>query len=114
MSADSVSHSGFGGLSLDGCEISQCTSLLAGADTLVLVFAKGEGRVSAWLSTRPMQLLASLSMPFYMTHQMLTGILIRRLPKMPEALMLFVCLLTILSVSWLVDRFFLRKMEKMA
>lgn len=81
---------------------------------LVLVFAKGEGRVSAWLSTRPMQLLASLSMPFYMTHQMLTGILIRRLPKMPEVLMLFVCLLTILAVSWLIDRFFLRKMEKVA
>jgi peptidoglycan/LPS O-acetylase OafA/YrhL len=79
---------------------------------LVFVFAKGEGRVSAWLSTRPMQLLASLSMPFYMIHQMLTGILIRRLPKMPEVLMLFVCLLTILSVSWLIDRFFLHKMEK--
>jgi hypothetical protein len=59
-----------------------------------------------------MQLLASLSMPFYMIHQMLTGILIRRLPKMPEVLMLFVCLLTILSVSWLIDRFFLHKMEK--
>ena len=71
-------------------------------------------RKSAWLSTRPMQLLASLSMPFYMTHQMLTGILIRRLPKMPEVLMLFVCLLTILSVSWLIDHFFLRKMEKVA
>ena len=81
---------------------------------LILVFAKGEGRVSAWLSTRPMQLFASLSMPFYMIHQMLTGILIRRLPKMPEVLMLFVCLLTILSVSWLIDRFFLRKMEKVA
>ena len=45
MSADSVSHSGFGGLSLDGCEISQCTSLLAGADTpgLGLCQRGGEG-----------------------------------------------------------------------
>ena len=79
---------------------------------LILVFAKGKGRVSAWLSTRPMQLLASLSMPFYMIHQMLTGILVRRLPKMPEVLMLFVCLLTILSVSWLIYRSSCAKWKK--
>lgn len=79
---------------------------------LILVFAKGEGPVSVWLRTRPMRLLASLCMPFYMTHQMLTGILIRRLPEMSTLLMLFVCLLIVLSVSWLINALLLRKIEK--
>lgn len=79
---------------------------------LILVFAKGEGRLSSWLCTSPMQLLASLSMAFYMIHQMMIGILIHRLPEIPGVLMLFVCILTTLSVSWLIERFLLPKIEK--
>ena len=41
--ADSVPGSGFGCLSLDGCEISQCASLLAGADTPDLGLCQREG-----------------------------------------------------------------------
>jgi peptidoglycan/LPS O-acetylase OafA/YrhL len=53
--------------------------------------------------------LGSLSMPVFLTHQMLLGILIRRLPAMPVLLMLCICLVTVLTVSWLVEIIFLRQ-----
>ena len=80
---------------------------------LILVFAKEQGCVSSWLSRSPMQFLSSLSMPLFMTHQMLTGILIRRLPELPTVAMLFVCILVVLVVSWCIERFFLRQIERM-
>ncbi len=80
---------------------------------LILVFAKEQGCVSSWLRRKPMLFLSSLSMPLFMTHQMLTGILIRRLPELPTVAMLFVCILVVLVVSWCIDRFFLRQIERM-
>lgn len=80
---------------------------------LILVFAKEQGCVSSWLRRRPMQFLSSLSMPLFMTHQMLTGILIRRLPELPTVAMLFVCILVVLVVSWCIERLFLRQIERM-
>lgn len=75
---------------------------------LILVFSKEQGFVSSLLRRRPMLTLASLSMPVYMIHQMAIGILQHRLPEMPAVAMLFVCLLVVLVLSWLIDRFFLR------
>ncbi|MBR1389559.1 MAG: acyltransferase [Prevotella sp.] len=80
---------------------------------LILVFAKGQGGLSSLLNRKPMQLLASLTMPAYMIHQMLLGILLARLPEMPAGLMLFVCLLTVLVMSWCIERFFLRQIERL-
>ena len=80
---------------------------------LILIFAKEQGCVSSWLRRRPMQFLSSLSMPLFMTHQMLTGILIRRLPELPTVAMLFVCILVVLVVSWCIERLFLRQIERM-
>ena len=57
-------------------------------------------------------MLASLSMPVYMVHQMAIGILLHRLPELPSVVMLFICLLSVLVVSWLIDRFFLRPLAK--
>jgi peptidoglycan/LPS O-acetylase OafA/YrhL len=75
----------------------------------IWVFAQARGPVSHLLSTRPMLWLGSLSMPVFLTHQMLLGILIRRLPAMPVPLMLSICLVTVLTVSWLVEIIFLRQ-----
>ncbi len=77
---------------------------------LILVFAKGQGIVSSFLRRRPMLMLASLSMPVYMVHQMTIGILLHRLPELPSVVMLFICLLLVLVVCWLIDLFFLRQL----
>ena len=66
----------------------------------ILVFVRQQGVVSEWLRTRPMQWLGSLSMPLFLTHQMLIGILLRRLPSMPPVVMLAVCIFVVLMVSW--------------
>jgi len=81
---------------------------------LVLVFAKGEGAVSSILRAKPMLMLASLSMPVYMIHQMAIGMLLHRLPLLPYHVMLFVCLLAVLVAGWLIDRFFLRQIGRVA
>lgn len=67
---------------------------------LILVFAQEKGPVSRWLNTKPMLFLGSLTMPVFLTHQMLIGILLRRLPEMPVVLMLAACIFVVLSISW--------------
>ena len=79
---------------------------------MLLVFSKGQGPLSKLLKTKPMLMLASLSMPIFMTHQMLIGILFRRLPDMPVVVMLFLSVFTVLVVSWLLDRLVLRQIGK--
>lgn len=79
----------------------------------ILVFAKGKGVVSKWLCQKPMMMLASLSMPLFMTHQILIGILLHRLPQIPVVAMLFACVLVTLAVSWCIDRYFLRQLERL-
>ena len=79
---------------------------------LILVFAKEQGFVSSLLRCKPMLMLASLSMPVYMVHQLAIGILLHCLPELPTVVMLFICLLSVLVVSWLIDRFFLRPLAK--
>lgn len=79
---------------------------------MILVFSKERGTLSKLLKTRSMLMLASLSMPIFMTHQMLIGILLHRLPDMPVAVMLFLSVFVVLVVSWLIDRFVMRQIEK--
>ena len=79
---------------------------------MLLVFSKGQGPLSKLLKTRPLLLLATLSMPIFMTHQILIGILLHWLPDMPVILMLFLCIFVVLVVSWLIDRFVLRQIGK--
>ena len=67
---------------------------------LILAFAQEKGPVSRWLNTKPMLFLGSLTMPVFLTHQMLIGILLRRLPEMPVVLMLAACIFVVLSISW--------------
>lgn len=66
----------------------------------IIVFSLEKGRCSQLLKTRPMQFLGSISMSLFLTHQMLIGILIHRLPEMPSFLMLTVCIFLILTISW--------------
>ena len=80
---------------------------------LILVFAKGQGFVSSWLQKKPMLLLASLTMPLFMTHQMLIGILFHRFPDIPVVVMLFLSVFTVLVVSWIIDRFILRPLGRL-
>lgn len=70
---------------------------------MIWVFAQQKGFLSRWLATKPMVFLGSLTMPLFLTHQILIGILLRRLPEMPSAAMLAVCVFVALTVSWTVQ-----------
>ena len=75
---------------------------------LILTFARSQGFVSQLLQTKPMLFLGSLTMPLFMTHQILLGILPRKLPEMPTILMVAVCVLIALVVSWCIQIIFSR------
>ncbi len=75
---------------------------------LILVFAQSKGPLSRLLCKPPMLWLGTLSMPIFLTHQMLIGILLHRLPEMPTPLMLFACIAIVLTVSWGVEKIFLQ------
>ena len=75
---------------------------------LVLVFVQEKGTVSCLLKTKPILFLGSLTMPLFLTHQMLIGILLHRLPEMPAILMLALCVVFALMISWGVQIIFSR------
>lgn len=75
---------------------------------LIYVFAQEKGYISQWLKTKPMQFLGSLSMPLFLTHQMLIGILLRRIPEIPAPMMLATCIFITLMVSWCMHIIFSR------
>lgn len=75
---------------------------------MIMVFADAKGPVSRLLSARPLLWLGSLSMPIFLTHQMLIGILLHRLPDMPSPLMLFACIAIVLFASWGIQKIILQ------
>lgn len=75
---------------------------------LILVFIQEQGSLSHYLKTKPMLFLGSLTMPLFLTHQMLISILLRRLPEMPAIAMLIVCVFFALTISWTVQIIFSR------
>ena len=75
---------------------------------LILVFAQQKGIISRWLKSKPMMFLGSLTMPIFLTHQLLIGILLHRLPEMPSMLMLFICIFVVLVISWGIQIIFYR------
>ena len=75
---------------------------------LILFFAQEKGTVSRLLKTKSMLFLGSLTMPLFLTHQMLIGILLRRLPEMPFLLMLSSCIFITLTISWCIQIIFSR------
>lgn len=70
----------------------------------ILVFARGGGVLSSFLCRRPLVWLGSLSMPLFMTHQLLIGILTYRLFFLPYLSMLALCILASLLISLLLSR----------
>ena len=75
---------------------------------LILVFVQENGIVSRLLKTKPMLFLGSLTMPLFLIHQMLIGILIHRLPEMPSLPMLTCCIFITLTISWCIQIIFSR------
>ena len=75
---------------------------------LIWVFAQQRGSVSCWLKTKPLLFLGSLTMPIFLTHQLLIGILLRRLPELPAVPMLAVCIFVVLMISWTIQIIFSR------
>jgi len=73
---------------------------------MLLVFLQQKGLFSHLLNKAPMMWLSSLSMPLFLSHQILLGILFHRLPQMPAPLMLFVSLAIVLIVSWGLQKIF--------
>lgn len=75
---------------------------------LIGVFAQQRGWLSRVLQAKPMLFLGSLSLPLYLTHQMLTNILTNHLPEMSAVSMLAICVLVTLTVSWMIQIIFSR------
>jgi len=75
---------------------------------LIGVFAQQRGWLSQLLQTRPMLFLGSLSMPLFLTHQMLLAAMRNHLPDMPAVCMLALCVLVALAVSWSIQIIFSR------
>ena len=75
---------------------------------LIGVFAQQRGWLSRLLQTRTMLWLGSLTMPLFLTHQMMIPIVQHHLPDMPAIAMLAACLLVSLTVSWGVQTIFSR------
>lgn len=75
---------------------------------LIIVFAEEKGFISWLLKSKPMLFLASLTLPLFLTHQMLLDILLHHLPDMPAVVMLAVCLLVVLMISWCMQIIFSR------
>ena len=67
---------------------------------LILVFTQEKGIVSRILKTKSMLFLGSLTMPFFLIHQMLIGIISHRMPEMPVMFTLTICVFMTLIVSW--------------
>lgn len=74
----------------------------------ILVFVQQQGSVSRWLRSKPMLFLGSISLPVFLTHQMLIGSLQHHLPDMPAIVMLAICVFVTLVVSWAVQIIFSR------
>ncbi len=80
---------------------------------MLAVFSQQTGVVSRLLLKPSMVWLGSLSMPFFMTHQMLINILVYKLPDMPAVVMLMLCFFTVLAVSWAVQIIFSRVLRSL-
>lgn len=79
---------------------------------LIAVFAKAQGPLSRLLCCKPLLWLGTLSMPVFLIHPLTFSILTRRLPTMSYVPMLVVCFAVVVLVSWLIDKCFLRQIER--
>ena len=75
---------------------------------LIGVFAQQRGRLSRLLQSKAMLWLGSLTMPLFLTHQMVISIVQHHLPDVPAVVMLAACLLVSLTVSWSIQTIFSR------
>lgn len=80
---------------------------------LIFVFAHERGWLSRMLGSRPMQMLGALSMPVFLLHPMVVSAVLRRLPTLHYTVALAVCLAVVLTVSWGIDRFLLRHVDRL-
>lgn len=55
-----------------------------------------------------MSFLGTLSMPLFLIHQMLIGIVVHRIPEMPVVVTLAVCIFLALMISWGIQIIFSR------
>ena len=79
---------------------------------LIAVFAKAQGPLSRLLCCKPLLWLGTLSMPIFLIHPLTFSILTRRLPTMSYVPMLVVCFAVVVLLSWLIDKCFLRQIER--
>lgn len=73
---------------------------------MMMIFVYAKGPVSRLLCTPSLLWLGSLSMPIFLTHQMLIAFLLPRLPDMPSSVMLFACVAIVLTVSWVIQKIY--------
>lgn len=78
----------------------------------IATFASAQGPLSRLLCCKPLLWLGSLSMPVFMIHPLTFSILTRHLPAMPYVAMLAVCFAVVVLLSWLIDKCFLRQIER--
>ena len=79
---------------------------------IIYVFTQQQGVVSRCLQYWVLQWLGSLSMPIFMLHPMVFRTMFHFFPSIPSLLMLILCFSITVALSWGMDLFLLRKIEK--
>ena len=79
---------------------------------IIYVFTQQQGVVSRCLQYRVLQWLGSLSMPIFMLHPIVFRTMFHFFPSIPSLLMLILCFSITVALSWGMDLFLLRKIEK--
>ena len=64
--------------------------------------------VYPYTDAKSMSFLGTLSMPLFLIHQMLMGIVVHRIPEMPVVVTLAVCIFLALMISWGIQIIFSR------
>lgn len=77
----------------------------------IYFFTQQKGPVSRCLQCGVLQWLGSLSMPIYMFHPIVFRSMVHFFPSLPYVVMLTLCFLVTVFLSWVIDRLFLAKIQ---
>ncbi len=78
---------------------------------LIYVFTLQRGFLSLCLQYKPLQWLGMLSMPIFMLHPIVFRTMFHFFPSIPSVLMLIVCFIVTISISWITNQLFISKIE---
>ena len=72
---------------------------------LIFVFANQKGPISRLLQHNSLRWLGSISMPIFLLHPIVFRSMFHFFPSISPIIMLFGCLVLVIAISWIVNRF---------